>query len=152
MDTKAQHDVARTAEFLGGKKVLLQQVHNRLEVHDLLERGLPSAVLDRVVKKVAILNTQVLLEKTVGISVRTLQRNREAPRLLSPEQSGRTWKFAEILARAIDVFGSQKEAEAWLDRPAMPLNQRKPIDLLSTTAGVESIEELLTRIEYGVYT
>jgi putative toxin-antitoxin system antitoxin component (TIGR02293 family) len=72
-------------------------------------------------------------------------------RTLSPEQSGRAWKFAEILGRAIDLFGSKPEAEAWLERPAMALGQRKPIDLLSTPAGVESLEEHLTRIEYGVY-
>ena len=29
---------------------------------------------------------------------------------------------------------------------------RKPIDLLSTPAGVESVEDHLTRLEYGVYT
>jgi uncharacterized protein (DUF2384 family) len=34
----------------------------------------------------------------------------------------------------------------------MALEQRKPIDLLSTPAGVETVEELLTRLEFGVYT
>jgi uncharacterized protein (DUF2384 family) len=34
----------------------------------------------------------------------------------------------------------------------MPLEQRKPIDLLSTPAGVESVGDQLTRFEYGVYT
>jgi putative toxin-antitoxin system antitoxin component (TIGR02293 family) len=71
---------------------------------------------------------------------------------LSVEQSGRAWKFAEILGRATELLGSQAEAEAWLERPAMALDQRKPIDLLSTPAGVEAIEEHLTRLEYGVYT
>jgi putative toxin-antitoxin system antitoxin component (TIGR02293 family) len=93
------------------------------------------------------------LEKAVGISYRTYQRRREVPdKPLSPEQSGRTWKFAEILGRAIDLFGSQTEAEEWMERPAMALDRRKPIDLLSTPAGVESVEDHLTRLEYGVYT
>lgn len=34
----------------------------------------------------------------------------------------------------------------------MALDQRKPIDLLSTPAGVESVEDHLTRLEYGIYT
>ena len=70
---------------------------------------------------------------------------------LSPEQSGRTWKLAEILAKAISVFGSKEEAEQWLERPAMGLDQRKPIDLLATPAGVELVEDFLVRLEYGVY-
>ncbi|HEV3423731.1 MAG TPA: antitoxin Xre/MbcA/ParS toxin-binding domain-containing protein [Paraburkholderia sp.] len=31
------------------------------------------------------------------------------------------------------------------------LEQRCPIDLLSTPAGVELVEDLLERMEYGVY-
>ncbi len=61
------------------------------------------------------------------------------------------WKLAEILGRAIELFGSRAEAEAWLKRPALALEQRRPIDLLSTPAGVETLEEHLTRLEYGVY-
>jgi putative toxin-antitoxin system antitoxin component (TIGR02293 family) len=82
-----------------------------------------------------------------------LPRRKDAPdKRLSPEQSSRAWKFAEILGRAVALFGSQADAENWLERPAMALEQRRPIDLLSTPAGVESVEDHLTRLEYGVYT
>ena len=84
--------------------------------------------------------------------LRTYQRHTStAAKQLSPEQSGRTWKLAEVLAKATAVFGSKQEAEQWLERPAMGLNQRKPIDLLATPAGVELVEDFLIRLEYGVY-
>ncbi len=87
------------------------------------------------------------------MSLRTYQRQKAAPaKRLSREQSGRTWKFAEILARATAVFGSQAEAEQWLERPAVGLDQRCPIDLLTTPAGVQIVEDFLGRLEYGVYT
>jgi len=35
---------------------------------------------------------------------------------------------------------------------ATGLDQRRPIDLLTTPAGVELVEDFLGRIEYGVYT
>ena len=80
------------------------------------------------------------------------QRRKDTPlRPFRPEQSGRTWKFAEILAKATAVLGSQEEAEQWLERPAIGLNQRRPIDLLATPAGVEMIEDFLERLEFGVY-
>jgi putative toxin-antitoxin system antitoxin component (TIGR02293 family) len=60
--------------------------------------------------------------------------------------------FSEILVKATAVLGSQEEAERWLERPAIGLEQRRPIDLLATPAGVRLVEELLGRIEYGVYT
>jgi putative toxin-antitoxin system antitoxin component (TIGR02293 family) len=59
--------------------------------------------------------------------------------------------FAQILARAIDVFGSQDEAERWLERPAVGLDQRRPIDLIATPAGVELVETNLRRLEAGIY-
>ncbi len=86
------------------------------------------------------------------MSLRNFQRRKDAPdKPLSQEQSGRTWKFAEILAKATDVFGSQEEAEQWLERPAIGLDQRRPIDLLATPAGIELVEQYLTRLAYGVY-
>jgi putative toxin-antitoxin system antitoxin component (TIGR02293 family) len=130
-------------------------VRNRLEAHDLIESGLPGHALKYLVDTIALLRAAQAdgMEKAVGISLRTYQRRRDAlDRKLSPEQSGRTWKFAEILGRATTLFGSQAAAEEWLERPAMALDQRRPIDLLSTPAGLESVEEHLTRLEYGVST
>jgi putative toxin-antitoxin system antitoxin component (TIGR02293 family) len=63
-----------------------------------------------------------------------------------------TGKFAEILARATTLFGSQAVAEAWLERPAIGLDQRRPIDLMTTPEGLELVEDFLGRVEYGVYT
>jgi len=149
-------DVSRTVELLGGRGTLHRHVGSRLEAHDLLQDGLPGRALTYLVSEIGFLGAgRNSLEKAVGISARTYYRWKKtaaADKPLSREQSGRVWKFAEILGRATDLFGSQIEAEAWLDRPAMALDQRKPIDLLSTPAGVETVEDHLTRIEYGVYT
>ena len=78
--------------------------------------------------------------------------NARRGQLARMEQSGKTWKFAGIMTRAIDVFGTKEDAEEWLTKPALGLEQRRPIDLLSSPAGVELVEEFLGRIEYGVYT
>jgi putative toxin-antitoxin system antitoxin component (TIGR02293 family) len=147
--------ISRTVELLGGRRTLHRQIHSRLEAHDLIQQGLPGYALKHLVSYVAILQLphHGTLEKAIGISLRTYQRRKDAPdKPLSPEQSGRTWKFAEILGRATEVFGSQPKAEEWLERPAMAFEQRKPIDLLSTPAGVQTVEDHLTRLEYGVYT
>jgi len=145
----------RTVALLGGRRILHRAVRSRLEAHDLLQEGLPGHALEHLVSQVAILRAPhgESLEKAVGISLRTYQRRKDAPdKPLSREQSGRAWKFAEILGRATELFGSQAEAEDWLERPAMALDQRRPIDLLSTPVGLESVEDHLGRLEHGVYT
>ena len=50
------------------------------------------------------------------------------------------------------AFGSREAAERWLERPAIGLDRKRPIDLLITNAGAEMVEKFLGRLEYGVYT
>lgn len=148
-----QHDIARTYALLGGRETIRTPVRTSLEAHDLLMGGLPSQALLHLTKEVAFLNTEINLDKAIGISVRTLQRRKNdgSASVLSVEQSNRTWKFAEILGRTTEIFGSKQDAEAWMNSPAIGLDQRRPIDLLATAVGVEAVEDYLTRIEYGVY-
>lgn len=148
-------DIQRTVSLLGGDRILRRRVRTRLEAHDLLQEGLTGHTLRHVVDTVASLGASRdgALEKALGISLRTYQRRQDDPDgRLSTEQSGRAWKFAEILGRVTELLGSQPAAEAWLEHPAMALDGRRPIDLLSTPAGVEVLETHLTRLEFGVYT
>jgi putative toxin-antitoxin system antitoxin component (TIGR02293 family) len=140
-------------DILGGPKVLKWKLRGPLDAHELLLRGLPGAALTYLVDSLVLLHDPGSLEKAIGISLGTFQRRKTDPsKRLSPEQSGRAWKFAEIFAKATAALGSRTEAEQWLERPAIGLDQRRPIDLLATTAGVEIVENHLERLEYGVYT
>ncbi|HMB08972.1 MAG TPA: antitoxin Xre/MbcA/ParS toxin-binding domain-containing protein [Saliniramus sp.] len=144
----------RAFAMLGGRRVVAHGVQNSIDAHDVIMRGLPSASLMHLIARVRVLSHGDALEKAIGMSSRTLQRRRKdaADTRLSVEQSSRAWRFAEILARAIDVMGSQEAAEAWLEAQAIGLDNRRPIDLLPSAAGAEAVENYLTRLEYGVYT
>jgi putative toxin-antitoxin system antitoxin component (TIGR02293 family) len=145
-------ELQKVSELLGGAKLLAASPKDALDAHDLIARGLPASALDHLVGRLIIIDKTDSLEKAVGMSLRTYQRRKDAPaKPLSQEQSGRAWKFAEILTKATAVFGSQAEAERWLESPAIGLDQRRPLDLLSTPAGVELVEDHLARLEYGVY-
>jgi len=145
------NDLQKVADLLGGPRILSRRITSTLDAHELLLDGLPGSALTHFVSHLLFIQTDSL-EKAFGMSLRTFQRRKDAPnKPLSQEQSGRTWKFAEILAKATDVFGSQEEAELWLERPAIGLDQRRPIDLLATPAGIELVEQYLTRLAYGVY-
>jgi putative toxin-antitoxin system antitoxin component (TIGR02293 family) len=145
-------ELERVANLLGGPRILRHPIRNSLDAHEILLRGLPGKALSHLIDSLVILKMPASLEKAVGMSLRTFQRRRDAPtKPLNKEQSSRTWKFAEILAKATEVLGSQEEAEKWLERPAIGLNRRRPIDLLETPVGVELVEDYLRQLEYGVY-
>lgn len=145
--------ITQVAALLGGPRVLRRSPATPLDVHRMLLEGLPSRALTHLVDSFVAAHRTELLEKAVGISLRTFQRRQDTPaKPLSQDQSGRTWKFAEILARAIALFGSRDEAEAWMDRPATGLDRQRPINLLATPVGVGLVEDFLQRLEHGVYT
>ncbi|MBR0689885.1 DUF2384 domain-containing protein [Bradyrhizobium manausense] len=145
------NDLQKVADLLGGPRILSRRITSALDAHELLLDGLPGSALTYFVSHLIFIQTDSL-GKAFGMSLRTFQRRKDAPdKPLSQEQSGRTWKFAEILVKATDLFGSQEEAEQWLERPAIGLDRRRPIDLLATPAGVELVEQCLTRLAYGVY-
>jgi putative toxin-antitoxin system antitoxin component (TIGR02293 family) len=138
-------------DLLGGPKVIGKYPSDPLAAHELLAQGLPNVAVMHLLGGMSTL-AQETVEYAIGMSARTRQRREKHPtELLNQDQAGRTWKFADILARATTVFGSRTAAEQWLAEPATGLDQRRPIDLLSTPAGLELVEDFLGRIEYGVY-
>ena len=151
-DAPETHSSAQlAAEFLGGPRVLHRKVVSDEDAHDLVLQRIPAAAMVKLFTAVTTLPTHLVLG-AIGVSERSYARRKAAPKTRLPvNESERLWRFAEILAHATRVFGSQAEAEKWLDRPAIGLDQRKPIDLLKTHPGARLVEEYLTRIEHGVY-
>lgn len=149
----AGQDVAESAAaLLGGEKTLKRPIHSALDAHEMLRAGVPSRAASYLVGQVPAVHERRLYEVALGMSERTFQRMKtQTSGRLNAEQSSRAWIFARILARATDVFGSRDEAIQWLDRPAMGLDQRRPLDLITTPAGVELVETFLRRIDSGVY-
>lgn len=154
-DTVETDDAVRAFQLFGGRKLIKHNVRNSLDAHDVIVQGISSQALIHLVDTVSVLSSGDALNKAIGMSLRTLQRKKKTEKgkdRLSTEQSSRAWQFAEILAQATDVLGDQEAAEAWMLAPAIGLDNRRPIDLLSSAAGAEAVEHHLTRMEYGVYT
>src|SRR5260370_3043974 len=95
------------ADLLGGPKVVGKYPADPLAAHEMLERGLPNTAIRHLLGGMTTL-AQESTEGAIGMSVRTRQRREKHPtELLSQDQAGRTWKFAEILSTATSVFGSR---------------------------------------------
>jgi putative toxin-antitoxin system antitoxin component (TIGR02293 family) len=149
--SSARSSVQVATELLGGRRVLHRQVTTEEDAHELVLRGIPAEAMAKLFAGVVSLSSHVLLT-AIGVSERSFARRKATPKTRLPvDESERLWRFAEVLAHATRVFGSQAEAERWLDRPAIGLDHRKPIDLLRTHPGARLVSEYLMRIEHGVY-
>lgn len=90
------------------------------------------------------------LAKLLNISNATLNR-RKADGRLGMAESDRVVRFARLAGRAIDVFESEEGARRWLNSPQVGLGGEVPLDYAQTEMGAREVEDLLGRIEYGVY-
>ncbi|TAE22514.1 MAG: DUF2384 domain-containing protein [Cytophagales bacterium] len=57
----------------------------------------------------------------------------------------------ELYRHGESVFDGVANFRTWLERPNAALNARRPLDLLNSTQGFKDVDDLLTRIEFGVY-
>lgn len=71
--------------------------------------------------------------------------------LLSPAASDRLLRARCALDHARAVFDDERDTVAWMSAPNDALSGESPLSLLDTDAGVRLVEEVLTRIEFGVY-
>lgn len=77
----------------------------------------------------------------------------EAADLESPEtsDSGHIARRARILAHAVEILESDSNARHWLEAPNRALGGQIPEKLLGTESGAREVEEILCRIEHGVF-
>ena len=70
---------------------------------------------------------------------------------LSAAESDRLARLARILVRAEQALGDEEKARRWLTRENRALGDAQPLALLDSDAGAEAVEQVLGRIEHGVY-
>jgi putative toxin-antitoxin system antitoxin component (TIGR02293 family) len=86
----------------------------------------------------------------LGISKATLHR-RKALGKLGPDESDRVVRFARLMGKAVEVMESEEDARRWLTSPQFGLGGAVPLAYAETEVGAREVEDLLGRIEYGVY-
>jgi putative toxin-antitoxin system antitoxin component (TIGR02293 family) len=95
----------------------------------------------------------VPLEKiasVLGMSRATLHR-RKVQGKIDKEESEKLVRYQRLLKKAEDVFGDTANAREWLTHKQIGLGNAVPLDFARTEIGAREVENLLGRIEYGVY-
>jgi putative toxin-antitoxin system antitoxin component (TIGR02293 family) len=87
----------------------------------------------------------------LGISKATFHRKRGNASKLTPAVSDRVVRYASLLGQAFKVFEDFDSAKHWLNAPQFGLGGAAPLEYAKTEIGARDVENLLGRIEYGVY-
>lgn len=141
--------IAAIAEVLGGRKAFRQRIETSSDLARATRAGLPVDSLDALAEELSV--QRMAVAKLLGISERTLSRRVTSNGRLTAAESDRVVRLARVLALAKETLGGMEKASRWLQTSNRALEGDKPIDRLDTDTGVRSVEQVLGRIEYGLY-
>jgi putative toxin-antitoxin system antitoxin component (TIGR02293 family) len=132
----------------GGAAILGCVVHSENELIPLLRQGLPYVALEQVMATFSLSREEVA--EVLNLPGRTLTRRKQTQRLAADE-SDRLYRFSRVLAHAEAVLGSTTNATQWLHRPNRALNGAIPLGLLDTDIGASQVDDVLGRLEHGIF-
>lgn len=123
---------------------------DNLKLAKKVEAGFSFDALEKLGK-----NTGLTLERlrvAVRITPRTLTRRRQEKKL-SPEESDRLVSVSRLLAQTFELFEGNTEAGLrWFQSPNRALGGLSPIEVAATETGVREVENLIGRLEHGIFT
>ena len=137
---------AEIVEVLSGEES--REVRNAEDLKRWIREGLPFTSLEAVMEQFGLKREEV--SWALDLPLRTLAR-RKQERRLSPGESDRLVRVVRIAVQAAEVLGGREEASLWLHAPNRALGGQTPLELLDTDLGSRQVEDVLGRIEHGVF-
>ncbi len=145
---RAGADARKLITLLGGRSPLALTVSEPGDIQERIRRGLPYATFEALMRVLGIRARE--LAHLLGVASRTLARRKNGGEL-SPVESDRLYRIARIALKAAEVLGTPEKARAWLHRKNRALGGSTPISCLDTGVGERQVEDLLGRIDHGIY-
>lgn len=137
---------ADIAEVLNGEES--RQVKSAEDLQRWIREGLPFTSLEAVMEHFGLKREEV--SWALDLPLRTLARRKQEKRL-SPGESDRLFRVVRIAVQAAEILGGREQASRWLHAPNRALGGQTPLELLDTDLGSRQVEDVLGRIEHGVY-
>jgi putative toxin-antitoxin system antitoxin component (TIGR02293 family) len=114
-----------------------------------VEQGFSFATLRTLEARSGIAASE--LASVVGIPERTLARRRAAGKL-TWDESDRLLRVSMVFDKAVDLFeGDVAAAATWLLTGRKALGNRTPLAYSRTEAGAREVENLIGRLEHGIF-
>ena len=134
--------------ILGGNKSVPKTISSDMDLINLSRHGVRKSSLKSLAGYLGI--TLEKMSSLVHSSHRNIQRKDE-DELLDTLKTEKVLELAAFIKRGIDVIGTEEAFKEWVHSPILALGNRKPIDFLDTTFGIQMALKVLGRLEQGVF-
>lgn len=132
------------------EKLLGLRVVDPVRLSRQIESGLKFETFERLSRSTGLSIDK--LRPALRITPRTLTRRRNEKRL-SPEESDRLISISRLLSQAIALFeGRTVNAMVWFTKPNRAFGKLSPLEMATTEVGCREVENLIGRLEHGVFT
>jgi putative toxin-antitoxin system antitoxin component (TIGR02293 family) len=141
----------KTGRKVSGKGALIGLNLIKTEKNVLIKnikKGLPISAFEKIQKELDV--SAETLASTINIATRTLARRKKEGRFHSDE-SERVLRIASLFDRALQVLHSQSRVQLWFKSPQKGLGGQTPLEYADTEPGAREVEDLLGRLEHGVF-
>jgi putative toxin-antitoxin system antitoxin component (TIGR02293 family) len=118
------------------------------EIIEAITNGLPASLARELARKLEL--TQEEAAGLLRLNPRTFQR-RQNDGLLTLSESERLWELSQLFHRAVEVLESKPGAVHWFKNPIQALGWATPLAYARTAVGLRELNDILGRIEHGVY-
>lgn len=134
--------------LMGGHDLFKEELQRDADLENIVTRGLPAQVVRRLADSTG--TSLKDLQEITHIDRSTFSRRIKHQALLKTDESDRIARVARVAALAVEALG-RAEGLQWLQRPNVALGGRVPLSMLGTDAGVRQVEQIIGRIEHGVF-
>jgi putative toxin-antitoxin system antitoxin component (TIGR02293 family) len=134
--------------ILGGKAGEDNTAFTDLEMIKITREGLKKGALTSLASYLNVTMDQ--LSTLLHTSYRNLLR-KDASDVLDSYKTEKVLELAAFTSRGIQVVGSKTGFQQWVHTPILALGNRKPLEFLDTTFGIQMVSKVLGRLEQGVY-
>ena len=119
-----------------------------LHLIDQSRQGLTGTEAGRVAGLLAVSDKE--MARLLNQSVATFHRQAKMGKL-DPVTSERLLILDQLAIYGASVFQDAGKFTRWLRRPLPLLENHSPLDLLDSSTGIQLVDDILGRIEYGVF-
>ena len=134
--------------ILGGKQKHLKSISRDFDLINLTREGVKKSTLKTLAAFLGI--TMEIMSRLLHTSYRNIQRKDEDS-LLDTLKTERVLELASFTQRGVEVIGNKDAFAEWIQSPLIALGNKKPLDFLDTSFGIQLLTKLLGRLEQGVF-
>ena len=136
-------------DWLGGKRILKNPIRSDFDLLLTGAEGIPKSSVDELAGYLGV-SRKSMAEDILDLSVKTLERKAPADKL-DKRTSSHALEIAKVMQHAYEVFEDGEKIKRWINKENRALNGMKPIQLFDTLTGLVMVNDILARIEEGVY-